>query len=82
MSPHRSRAAPRVHVPEVLSAPQWKVLWITRERSRPPKRVPSLRWAYEAIAKLGGWANTGRTGRASWQAMWLGWFRLQERVDA
>lgn len=50
---------------EVLSPPQWKVLWVTRERSRPPKRVPSLRWAYEAIAKLGGWADTKRTGRAS-----------------
>ena len=67
---------------EVLSASEWKVLWITRERSRPPKRVPSLRWAYEAIAKLGGWVDTKRTGRASWQTMWHGWFRLQERVDA
>ena len=67
---------------EVLSTSEWKVLWITRERSRPPKHAPSLRWAYEAIAKLGGWANTKRTGRASWHTMWHGWFRLQERVDA
>ena len=67
---------------EVLSASEWKVLWITRERSRPPKRAPSLRWAYEAIAKLGGWADTKRTGKASWQTMWHGWFRLQERVEA
>ena len=67
---------------EVLSAPEWKVLWITQRRSRPPKRAPSLRWAYEAIAKLGGWANTKGTGRASWQTMWHGWFRFQERVDA
>ncbi len=67
---------------EVLSAAEWKVLWITREQSRPPKRAPSLRWAYEAIAKLGGWVDTKRTGRASWQTMWHGWFRLQERVDA
>lgn len=67
---------------EVLSAPEWQVLWMTRERSRPPQRPPSLRWAYEAIAKLGGWVDTKRTGRAGWQTMWHGWFRLQERVDA
>lgn len=66
---------------EVLSVPEWKVLWITRERSRPPKRAPSLRWAYEAIARLGGWMDTKQTGRASWQTIWHGWFRLQERVD-
>ncbi len=67
---------------EVLSTPEWQVLWITRKRSRPPRRPPSLRWAYESIAKLGGWADTKRTGKASWQTMWHGWFRLQERVDA
>lgn len=67
---------------DVLSAPEWKVLWITHNRKRPPKRPPTLKWAYEAIAKLGGWADTKRTGRASWQTMWHGWFRLQERVDA
>ena len=67
---------------DVLSPPEWKILWVTQERSRPPRRAPSLRWAYEAIAKLGGWLDTKRTGRASWQTMWHGWFRLQERVDA
>jgi hypothetical protein len=67
---------------EVLSAPEWQVLWITQARRRPPKRPPSLRWAHDAIARLGGWADTKRTGRVSWQTMWDGWFRLSERVDA
>ncbi|MDJ0871178.1 MAG: IS4 family transposase [Gammaproteobacteria bacterium] len=67
---------------EVLSATEWKILWVTQERSRPPRRAPSLRWAYESVAKLGGWLDTKRTGRASWQTMWHGWFRLHERVDA
>jgi len=66
----------------VLEQVEWQVLWVTQKRSRPPKEPPSLRWAYEAIAKLGGWLDTKRTGRAGWEAIWEGWFRLQERVDA
>lgn len=66
----------------VLSTEEWQVLWLTRQRTAPPTKPPPLRWAYEAIAKLGGWIDTKRTGRAGWETMWHGWFRLQERVDA
>ena len=66
---------------QVLTDAEWKVLWLTRRRQRPPKKPPSLKWAYEAIARLGGWTDTKRTGRASWDTVWDGWFRLQDRVD-
>jgi hypothetical protein len=66
---------------EVLTEAEWKVLWLTRTRQRPPEQPPSLKWAYEAIARLGGWTDTKRTGRASWDTVWDGWFRLQDRVD-
>ena len=66
----------------ILTDAEWQILWLAQEHTRPPKRPPSLRWAYESIAKLGGWLDTKRTGRAGWDAMWQGWFRLQERVDA
>lgn len=65
---------------EVLSDVEWRVLWVTQEGTAVPAQVPSKRWAYKAIANLGGWTDTKRTGRAGWQAMWNGWFRLQERV--
>jgi len=41
----------------------------------------TLRWAYEMVARLGGWCNSKRTGIASWQTIWHGWFRLQERLE-
>lgn len=66
---------------EVLDEVQWKVLWLTRTRRALPKEPPSLRWAYEALAKLGGWGDSKRTGRAGWQTLWEGWFALNERVD-
>ena len=66
----------------VLDELEWKVLWVSQHRRRPPVTAPSLQWAYETLAKLGGWMNTKRTGRPGWAALWSGWFRLQERVDA
>jgi hypothetical protein len=34
-----------------------------------------------AVAKLGGFADTKRTGIAGWSTLWIGWERLQERVQ-
>lgn len=66
---------------EVLEAVEWKVLWLSREKKALPETPPSLRWAYESVAKLGGWIDTKRTGRAGWKALWEGWFILEQRVD-
>jgi hypothetical protein len=80
-APSPGRAAPRVSCAGVLEEAEWQVLWMTQEKKPPPEQAPSLRWAYEAVAKLGGWLDTKRTGRAGWEAMWEGWFCLQQRVD-
>jgi hypothetical protein len=45
-----------------------------RKKKPIPKIAPSLGWAYEAIAKLGGWSSTKKIGEASC------WFRLQKRA--
>jgi hypothetical protein len=66
---------------EILDETQWKVLWLTRTRRALPATPPSLRWAYEALARLGGWGDSKRTGRAGWDTLWSGWFALNERVD-
>jgi hypothetical protein len=67
----------------VLSATEWKVLWASSPGNPPalPKQPPTLRWAYEAVAKLGGFYDSKRTGRASWAAMYEGWKQLQAYVD-
>ncbi len=63
-----------------LREDEWKVLWVSTERCPPPPSAPSARWAYLALAKLGGFSDTKRTGRPGWDTIWHGWFRLQERV--
>jgi hypothetical protein len=66
----------------VLSEDEWKVLWLSTEHLQPlPKIAPSARWAFYAIAKLGGFTDTKRTGRPGWDTIWHGWFRLRERLD-
>ena len=64
-----------------LSREEWHVLWLSREKKPLPKSPPGLRWACLALARLGGFADTKRTGRPGWDALWRGWERLQQRVE-
>jgi Transposase DNA-binding/Transposase DDE domain len=66
----------------VLSTPQWQCLSAKMDPERPiPKRPPTIVWALEAIARLGGWRDTKRSGRIGWQTLWRGWARLQELAE-
>jgi hypothetical protein len=72
---------PEVPCDDVLSELEWKVLYATTTKKSPPSKPPSAQWAYRTIAKLGGWANTQRSGRPGWESIWRGMFRLAERVE-
>jgi hypothetical protein len=64
-----------------LTTEEWHCLWASTSYGEPlPAEPPTLRWAYEAIGKLGGWSNSKRTGRIGWQALWEGWDTLQQRL--
>lgn len=76
-----SEAEEQASCETILSADEWRVLWVSTKRSKPPTTVPSKQWACLAIAKLGGFTDTKRTGRPGWDTMWDGWFRLQERLE-
>lgn len=67
---------------KVLAEDEWKILWLSTERNKPfPNTAPPAHWAFYAIAKLGGFSDTKRTGRVGWDTIWHGWFRLQERLQ-
>jgi hypothetical protein len=77
-----SKASDSLHgCDKLLTEPEWKVLWQTTEKKQIPENPPSAAWAFKAIAKLGGWTNSKRTGKASWATIWDGWFKLNERVQ-
>jgi hypothetical protein len=74
--------APGTTCETMLNEDEWKVLWLSTECNQPiPTTAPSARWAFYAIAKLGRFADTKRTGCPGWDTIWHGWFRLRERLD-
>ncbi|HDV5710514.1 TPA: IS4 family transposase, partial [Legionella pneumophila] len=57
------------------------VLLNRADRKSLPQETPPAAWAYKAIAKLGGWTDSKRIGKAAWSTIWKGWYRLQERLE-
>lgn len=66
----------------VLTEDEWRLLVaMDKGKKRPEKdKVPTLQWVYQAIARLGGFTDTKRTGLASWATLWEGWDIFQERL--
>ena len=65
----------------VLEEDEWRILMQHyKPRGHKGKEAPSMKWAYQSIAKLGGFTDTKRTGMASWTAIWEGWDELQVQV--
>jgi hypothetical protein len=66
---------------QVLQREQWHVLWLIDRKTPPPALPPSAGWACLAIARLGGFLDSKRTGRPGWDTLWHGWSSLCERVE-
>ncbi len=61
----------------------WKILWkATRRKEALPEEAPSLHWAYYAMARLGGWHDSKRTGRVGMVSLWEGWLTLMLLVES
>ena len=78
---HYMEKAPQKSCNEVLKAEEWKILWGSVEKTALPENPPDIQWAYKALARLAGWTDTKRTGRASWDTLWKGWQRLSDRIE-
>lgn len=83
---HRQRRMVRVIRPQARTGcdePQLRrTLWLGVERKKPlPKKPPTIEWAMKAVARLGGWIDTQRTGRPGWENLGRGWRTLEERVE-
>jgi len=66
-----------------VSSLSWKILWkATTKKAAFPAEPPSVHWAYYAIAKLGRWQDSKRTGRVGMKAFWRGWMELMKLVES
>ncbi len=50
-----------------MNVSYWAI-WTRKTQAQ--KKAGSLQWAYMAIARLGGFMDSKRTGIASWGALW------------
>jgi hypothetical protein len=72
--------APDESCTNVLDEASSRCLWHHDQGTPFPSEPPSAQWALHAVAKLGGWYDSKRTGRIGWTAIWKGWMLLQERA--
>jgi hypothetical protein len=68
-------------VAAALTDNEARCLWASTEKSKYPESKPSGQWAILAIAKLGGWYDSKRTGRIGWQTFWHGWDVFSHRLN-
>ncbi|MGG4610345.1 IS4 family transposase [Providencia sp. Me31A] len=66
---------------KILSPKAWKLLWLKRLKTPLPEKIPTAKWAYEHLARLGGWKDSKRNGRASVKTLWEGWLKLQTILE-
>ena len=66
----------------VLTSDECQLLgYLDKGKRKRKEKAGSLQWAYMAIARLGGFMDSKRTGIASWGALWEGWEALQSKLD-
>ncbi|HCU65507.1 MAG TPA: hypothetical protein DF774_07095 [Rheinheimera sp.] len=56
-------------------------VYLDKGKRKRKEKAGSLQWAYMAIARLGGFMDSKRTGIASWGVLWEGWEALQSKLD-
>lgn len=76
-----SRQPQKQSCESALPQEQWKLLWLKVEQKPLPATPPDLRWACIALAKLGGWHDSKRTGRPGWVVLWDGWLALAMMLE-
>jgi hypothetical protein len=55
----------------VLTPDECQLLgYLDKGKRKRKEKAGSLQWAYMAIARLGGFMDSKRTGIASWGALW------------
>lgn len=66
----------------VLTKDEHQLLaYLDKGKRKRKEREGSLHWAYMAIARLGCFMDSKRTGIAGWVAIWDGWQTLQSKLS-
>ncbi len=61
---------------EILTPVQLKVLKAKSSKNKNPNKVPTIQWAIEAIARLGGYLEHRKKTPIGITVLWRGWLEL------
>jgi hypothetical protein len=70
-----------IPVTNLLTRDEWRILWIAIKKSKPPKEIPDVKWAYKSLGKLGGWYDSKPPGVVGGKVLWKDWFRLMDKME-
>jgi hypothetical protein len=73
------RSCPELDCEAIFDPSEWKSVWMTVRRHKPPRRVPRLSEILPLIAQLGGYVNyPNRVDPPGPQTIWLGMQRMYD----
>jgi len=61
---------------------EWKVLWAVRQKTKPPKILPSLRDMMRMLAGQGGFLCRKGDGEPGVKIIWRGYKKLLNYIEA
>lgn len=67
---------------EVYSDQEWKMIWIMKSKTTPPKDPPSVREVTRMLAGLGGFLGRKGDGEPGVKTVWEGYMKLLHYIEA
>ena len=77
-----SRREPDRPCTDVFSEREWKILWVMRTKTQPPRVPPSLRKAIHMLGGLGGFLGRKGDGEPGVKTIWEGYSKLLHYIEA
>jgi len=74
---HMGRSCPDLDCEAIFEPSEWKAVWVTVHRKRPPRKTPRLGEMVHLIASLGGYVE-GKNSEPGPQTVWIGLQRMYD----
>jgi hypothetical protein len=71
------RSCPEVDCEAIFEPSEWKAVWVTVKREKPPKKIPRLAELVHLIASLGGYVERPHSEPGT-QTLWIGLQRMYD----
>ena len=67
---------------KIFTDKEWKSIYIWRNKTKPPKKIPSIRDIVRLLAQIGGFLARKGDGEPGVKTLWTGFQRLETYMEA